>query len=193
MNIVERVKKILLSPKEEWEVIKAESSTVQDLFTQYAIILAALPAIAGLIGFSAFGYGFGIKLPLGTSFGWAIMTYILSLVGIFVVGYIIDAFAPTFGSNKDLISSMKVAVYSYTASWVGGLFNLIPLLSFVSLLASLYGLYLLYLGLKTVKDVPEDKILGYFITVLIVTIVVYLIIGAITSGMFLTGIAMSSM
>jgi len=193
MNIVERVKSILLSPKEEWEVIKGEETTVQELFTQYAVILAAIPAIAGLIGFSAFGYGFGIRLPIGSSIGWAILTYVLSLIGTYVVGFIIDSFAPTFGSTKDLTASMKVAIYASTASWVGGIFNLIPFLSFISMLAGIYSLVLMYMGLKSIKDVPEEKMVGYFITVLVVTIVVYLIVGAITSGMFLTGIAISAM
>jgi len=192
MNIVERVKKILMNPKEEWEVVKGEATTVQDLFTQYAAILAAIPAIAGLIGFSAFGYGFGVRLPIGSSFGWAIVTYILSLVSVYIVGFIIDALAPTFGSNKDLVASMKVSIYASTAAWVGGLFNLIPFLSFVSFIAGIYTLVLMYFGLRIVKDVPEDKMVGYFITVVVVSIVVYVIIGAITSGMFLTGMAISA-
>lgn len=50
MNIVERAKNILISPKTEWEVIKNEQSTVADLFTKYALILALIPAVAGFIG-----------------------------------------------------------------------------------------------------------------------------------------------
>ena len=183
MNVVERVKKILLSPKEEWEVIKQETTTVKNLFTQYAVILAAIPAVAGLIGFRGFG--------MGSSFNWAIVTYVLSLVSAFALGYIIDVLAPTFGTTKDITSSMKVSVYASTASWVGGIFNLIPFLSFVSFFAGVYTLFLMYWGLKSIKEVPEDKMVGYFITVIVVSIVISLIIGAITSGMFLTGMALS--
>ncbi len=193
MNIVERIKKILLNPKEEWLVIKGEAASVQALFTQYAIMLAAIPAFAGLVGFSLFGYGYGIKLPFGSSIRWAILTYILSLISTYALGFIIDALAPTFGSVKDLVASMKVAVYSSTAAWVGGLFNLIPVLSFVSFLAGIYTLVLLYFGLKAVKDVPEEKMIGYFIAVVVVAIVIYMIVGAITSGVFLTGRAFSGM
>jgi len=192
MNIIDRVKNILLTPKTEWILIKEESITVQELFTKYAMLLAAIPAIAGLIGFSAFGYGFGFRLPIGSSLGWAVVTYVLSLVSAYVVGFIIDALSPTFGSTKNLIDSMKVSVYASTASWVGGLFNLIPFLSFISFLAGIYSLFLLYMGLKIVKDVPEEKMIGYFITVVIVSIIVYLIVGAITSGMFLSGLAISA-
>ena len=34
MNLVERVKQILLSPKTEWEVIDAEQTTAQELYTR---------------------------------------------------------------------------------------------------------------------------------------------------------------
>lgn len=186
MNIIERVKNILLSPKYEWEVIKDEVITVKELFTSYAVFVASIPAIAGWIGYSFSGW-----LPVGSSFGWAIVTYILSLVGAFLVGYIIDAFAATFGSTKDLTSSMKVSVYASTASWVGGIFYLFDFLSFLSLVAGIYTLVLMYNGLKIVKNVPDDKVTGYFITVVIVSIVIYLIIGSITSALFLTSYAVS--
>ena len=185
-NIIERAKNILLNPKYEWEVIKGEATTIQELFTGYAIYLAAIPALAGWIGFSFSGW-----IPVGSTFGWAIVTYLLALAGAFIVGYIIDAFSTTFGSTKDLAASMKVSVFSSTASWVGGIFNIFNFLSFMSLVASIYSLYLMYYGLKIVKNTPEDKTTGYFITVLVISIVVYLIIGGITSAMFITRYAIT--
>lgn len=196
MNIVERAKNILLKPKEEWEVIKTEDTTVNALFTQYAVILAAIPAVAGFLGYSIFGLHAGFKtfrMPIGTSFGWAVITYVLMLAGIYLIGFLIDVFAPTFGSTKNMVQSMKVAVYSYTATWVGGIFYIFPVLSFLVMLASIYSLVLMYMGLKRVKDVPQDKMLGYFITVIVVAIVVYLIIGAITSALIFSGYAMGAM
>lgn len=186
MNLVDRAKSILLSPNTEWDVIHSESSTVAELFTKYAVILAAIPAIAGFIGYSLIGLslgGFGtIKLGIGTALTWAILTYILSLVSVYVLGWIIDALAPSFGSSKDLISSMKVAVYSYTASWVAGIFQIIPSLSFLAAIAGIYSLVLLYMGLKKVKTVPDDKLIGYFIVTIIVALVLYFVIGAIISS-----------
>ena len=51
MNLVERAKNILLTPAKEWDVIKGENLTIVDMFTKYAMILAAIPAVAGFIGF----------------------------------------------------------------------------------------------------------------------------------------------
>ena len=194
MNLVDRAKNLILSPATEWEVIKGESWTVVDLFTKYAIVLAAIPAIAGLIGYSLFGfsYGFGsFKLPIGTAITWAVLTFILSLVGVFVLGFIIDALAPSFGSTKDLVASLKVAVFSSTPGWVTGIIYIFPSLSIIVGLASIYGLVLLYMGLQRVKDVPKEKMVGYFVVILIVAILVYVVIGLIMTSTVFSSYALS--
>lgn len=189
MNLVDRVKNLLLSPAKEWETIKGESWTIGDLFTKYAIILAAIPAVAGFIGYSLFGisYGFGsYKLGFGTSLTWAILTYVLSLVGVYVLGFIIDLLAPSFGSTKNMVASLKVAVFSSTPGWVAGILNIFPALGILVLIASIYGLVLLYMGLERIKSVPKEKMVGYFVVVLIAAIIVYVIIGAIVGAIALT-------
>lgn len=46
----------------------------------------------------------------------------------------------------------------------------------------------MYLSLKIVKTPPEDKLIGYFIVVIIVAIIVYFVI-----GMIVTAVALPSM
>jgi hypothetical protein len=194
MNLVERAKNIMFNPKQEWEVIKAESTTIGDLFTQYAMILAAIPAIAGFIGYSVFGfsYGFGtIRIPVGSSLTWAIVTYVTSLAGIFILSFIVDALAPSFGSTKDMVASTKIVVYAYTPAWVAGIFYIFPSLGFIVALASIYGLVLMYMGLQKVKDVSQDKIVIYFVVIIIAAIVVYFIMGLIVSSVAFGGYMMS--
>jgi len=191
MNIVERAKNILLSPAKEWEVIKGEQWTVQELFVKYALILAAIPAIAGFLGNVLFGT-FGYKMPVSTALTWAVLTYVLSLAGVFIIAFIVDVLAPSFGSTKDLAASMKVVVFSYTAAWVAGVLNIIPALGIIGLLASIYSLVLMYMGLEKVKEVPKDKMIGYFVVVILVAIVVYVIIGAIINAATLGGLMMRS-
>lgn len=194
MNLVDRVKNLLLSPAKEWEVIKSETWTTAELFTKYAIILAAIPAVAGFLGYTFFGlsYGFGTyKLGIGTSLTWAILTYIFSLVGVFVLGFIIDALAPSFGSTKDMVASLKVAVFSSTAGWVAGILNIFPAIGILVAIASIYGLVLLYMGLERVKSVPKEKMVGYFVVVLIAAILVYVVIGAIVGGIAFSSVALT--
>src|SRR5262245_34450009 len=142
MNLVERVKNIILTPKTEWPVIANEPGDAAYLFANYVAILAAIPAIAGFIGTSLIGIG-PFRVPILTGIINAIITYILSFVIVYIVALIIDALAPTFGGQKNFSNALKLAVYSYTPGWVVGIFFLIPALSFLAILA-LYGLYLMW-------------------------------------------------
>lgn len=178
--IIKRVIAIITKPVDEWKVIKEEQMTVVDMYTKYAIILAAIPAIAGLIGNMAVGRSFmghTIRVPFSNSFMWTIFTYILTLGGVYVMGLIIDLLASTFGAEKNFVASLKVALFSYTAAWVAGIFYLIPALSILAMIGGLYSLYLLYIGIKEVKNPPAEKAMGYFVTVIIVQIVIGFLIG----------------
>jgi hypothetical protein len=185
MNLVDRAKNIMFNPKQEWEVIKAEPATTQELYMQYAIILAAIPAVAGFLGFTIFGYpwAFGsIKIPVGSVLTWAILTYIQMLASVFIMSFIVDALAPSFGTTKNIVASTKVVVYSFTPAWVAGIFNFVPALSFIAAIAGIYGLVLMYMGLQKVKDVPQDKMVAYFVVIIIAAIIVSVVLGMIVSS-----------
>ena len=49
MNLVDRIKNILLSPRTEWPTIAGETATVQSLYVGYILILAAIAPLALLI------------------------------------------------------------------------------------------------------------------------------------------------
>ena len=187
--IIQRVIGIITKPVDEWKKIKGEQSTVVGLFTNYAIILAAIPAIAGLVGWMIVGrsfMGITIRIPFMRSFTWAILTYVFSLVGVYLLSLVIDFLAPNFGAQKDIVTSTKIAVYAYTPAWVAGVLNIIPALAMIAMIAAIYSLYLLYLGIKDLKEPKEDKAAPYFIVVIIVGVVisflVYYIVGTIAFG-----------
>jgi Yip1 domain. len=187
MNIVQRVKDIILKPTDTWAEIKTEQTTIRELFTSYAMILAAIPPIASFIGMTLLGYSF-FTVTYRLSFGWgishAVVSYVLSLVGIYVVALIIDALAPNFGSQKNQVNAMKVAVYAWTPSWIAGILMIIPVLGPIAMLLSLYSLYLFYLGLPILMETPKDKAMGYCIVTIVVSIVVFILIGVISSALF---------
>jgi len=178
MNLVERVKAILLTPKEEWQVIDTETGDANYLFTNYVAILAAIPAVCTFIGYAIYGVGIGGALILG------IFLYVIHCGMWYVAGLVIDALAPTFGGRNDMPSALKVSAYSATASWLAGVFQLLPPLRWLSILG-LYSLYLLYLGLPVLMKSPPARAIGYTAAVVVVLfviwVVVFLIIGLIIS------------
>ena len=184
MNLVERVKRILLSPRTEWEVIDAEATTPAALYTGYIAPLAAIGPIAQLIGYSVFGISVPFmgtyRVPFGSAITSALVTYLLTLIGVYVLALIIDALAPTFNGQRSQVQALKVAAYSSTASWVAGIFALIPGLRLLTILG-LYSLYLLYLGLPVLMKSPREKAMGYTVVVILAAIVLFMIIGVVSS------------
>ena len=181
-GLVERARSILLKPTETWGTIAEEPATVGGLYSGYAVILAAIPPVAGFIGGQVFGHSvFGItyRAPFIGGLVGAILQYVLSLVGIYILALIIDALAPSFDGQKSRVQAMKAAVYSYTAAWVAGIFGLIPALAPLTILGGLYTLYLLYLGLPRVMHAPQSKAVGYTAVVVVVGIILALVVGAI--------------
>jgi hypothetical protein len=175
MNLVERVKGIILSPKTEWPVIAGEPGDAGYLFTNYVAILAAIPAVCGFIGTILIGG------PIGLALLGAVIHYVLAFVTVYIVALIVNLLAPTFGSQKSFASALKLTVYSYTPSWLAGVFLLIPALSFLSILG-LYGLYLLWLGLPPVMKTPPEKAIWYTIVIVVCAIVVAIVLGAVITA-----------
>jgi len=128
-------------------------------------VLAAIPAICGLLLPLPWGFG---RTILG-----AIVQYAAALGMVYVMALVVEALAPTFGGRKDRIQALKVVAYSLTAGWIAGVGLLIPLLGSLIVLAGLvYGIYLLYLGLPHTMKCPEDKAGGYTLVIIVMGMVI---------------------
>jgi len=180
MNLIDRAKNIMLSPKTEWEAVSTEEPNVQQILISYVLPLALIPAIAILIGWGVIGmWGF-------TSFNYGIAVALVQLLNAFiavlVTSFVIDALAPSFGSEKNYGRALQLVAYSMTPVWIAGIFNIIPTIGWLGSLIGLYGLYLLYLGIVPMMKTPEDKRVGYLIVSIIILLVVYFVIAAILTA-----------
>lgn len=187
--LVARVKGILLQPKSEWLKIDGEFATTKSLFTRYAMILAAIGPVCSLLGGQLMPI-MGVKLSIVGAIVVALVSYGMSLLGVFLLGLIINALAPNFGGTANKVQAMKLAVYSWTAAWLAGVFGLIPMLGILAILG-LYSFYLLFVGLPILMKVPEDKKVGYFIVTVIAGVVMYFIISAIMGAISMSFVAAS--
>jgi hypothetical protein len=178
MEIVDRVKKIVTTPKTEWTVIETENTPSTKLLTEYVLLLALIPTIAAFIGYWLIGSSIpGMRLhSLEWGIRQAIIQFITSVGGVYLTAFIVNILAGSFGAKKDFDKAFAVVAYSYTPIFLGGVFLLLPSLSLLSSLVGIYGLYLLYIGLQPMMKCPAEKVTGYFIIVLIATIVVSIIL-----------------
>ena len=188
VNLVARVKNILLTPQTEWPVIAGESGDTAYLFRNYVAILAIIPAVCVAIGLMMLPFGPLYWLAL-TGIVYAAIGYALAFVGTWVLALVINLLAPVFGGRADFPGAMKLSVYSQTPYWLAGVFYLVPALSVLALLG-LYGFYLLWLGLPVLMKSPKEKSLFYTIAIVVCAIIFYAILGAITTAVVIAVIGM---
>jgi Yip1 domain len=195
MSIVDRIKNICLTPNTEWPVIANEPGSTGTLIAGYVAPLAAVSALAGFIGVSLVGQtGFftgTYRLPLVAGLGLAVWTFIGAIIGVVVVGFLINALAPTFGAQQNSAQAMKVAVYSFTPAWVAGVLRIVPALGILAILGAFYGFYLLYLGLPALMKAPKDKAAGYTVVTIVAAVVVIFVVN-IVGGLMVAGGAIGS-
>jgi len=176
-----RAKAILLKPKDEWSVISEEQTSIAGMFLGYAVILAAIPAIAQflrsvLFGYGAFGYSY--KPSFIASLGAGISQYVLSLVSVAIIALVTDFVVTKFEGQANRNAAFKLAIYGSTAAWLSGIFQLIPGLGVLALLG-IYSLYLVYVGLTPLMQVPREKALVCTIVILVAVLVVNLAAAAV--------------
>lgn len=176
MNLIERVKNILITPKTEWEVINGETATTQSLFMGYVLPLSLVAAVGSLLKGLLFAGVLGLKYFIIAG----VIAFISSIVAFYVSVMIVDMLAPSFGSEKNMGKSAQLVAYSGTPSYIGGLLSFIPIIGLiVSLAAWAYGIYLMYLGIGPLKKTPEDKKVIYMIVAFLIMIVLYFVVAAI--------------
>jgi hypothetical protein len=188
MNLINRIKSILLTPKTEWTVIEPEETDPKTLTVSYLIPLALISAIATFIGFGLIGQTyFGVHVgSVGFGLRHAIVSLVSTVGGAFLMAWIIDILAPNFGSEKNFKQSFKLVVYSYTPMLVAGILFIIPSLTVLVYLAGLYGLYIMYLGLQPLKKTPDDKKVTYFVVSLVVVLIGTFALSAILTSIFIS-------
>ena len=172
MNLVDRVKNILLAPKQEWPKIDAENATPQSIFTGYVMIVAAIGPIVHVV------------VSLGGGIGAAITQYAISLAATFVIAFIADALAPSFGGTRNFPKSLALVAYSWTAAWLAGVVSFLPVVGgLIGLAALIYSFYTFYLGAPVLGRASTDKAAGYTIVIALCGIVLFAILGGLLMSM----------
>lgn len=192
-GLVARAVNLIMRPGDEWARIEAETATPKSLYLGYVLYLAAVPALAHLIGSLVFGQsmlGITYRPSVGGAISGALVNYLLTLGTVFILAKVIDALAPNFGGQKDPVQAFKVAAYFPTAAWLAGVAAILPPLWALSILG-LYSAYLLYKGLPPLMKAPDDKAMAYTAVVLVIGLVCMLIVNSI--AMSVTGSGGGSM
>jgi hypothetical protein len=152
---------------------------VVGLYTQYVMILAAVPAVSSFIGWSVVGFsgmGTTYRVPVAAGLANAVISYVLTLGSVYAMALVIDVVAAHFQGERDLMQALKVAAFFPTPWWIAGVFSLLPQLAILSVVGGLYSLWVLYTGLAPMMAVPEDRAMNYAAVVIFAAIVITMIV-----------------
>jgi thiamine transporter ThiT len=192
-NLQVRVRNILTKPKEEWAVIAAEPKDIAGIYRNYIVLLAAIPCIAMALGMTVIGIPVPlighVRVPFGSAFANELVTYVLSLVGVYLMAFVVVKLAPYFQSEPDIAQAVKLVAYSWTPAWVAGVLLLYPGLAPIVGIAGLYGIYLIYLGVGPLMKTPPDKAIVYLVVSAVAAIVIYFVIAMIAGTVFPIAVA----
>ena len=181
-GLIERAKNILLHPQAEWQKIAGETTSLGALLTGYALPLAAVAVIAASLLPVLIGglLSFGIGLVFGV-IGMALAVAAMLLV-VVLIGLLVNALAPAFGSEKNAMRAYQLVIYAYTPVWIGVFCFIIPPLGMLgAALGGVYAWILVYLGLPGLMKTPEDKRILYVLSVFAITMVAGWIIAMIAA------------
>ena len=193
-DIVARAKGIIVDPSAEWAKIALETDQPKQVFMRYVLPLAAIGPISSFIGMQVFGInamGFSMKFTFMQALTVAIASYALALISVWVIAFIANLLSPKFGGKDNLPAAFRLVAYSWTASWLAGIFGLVPALSILGLVG-LYSLYLLYKGVTPIMSVPQDKAAAYTVVTVLAAIVAMIVANVIV-GLFTAPIISSAM
>lgn len=195
-----RVKKILFNTQNEFQTINRENMPYTKVLTSYVLPLTAIAAVIAFIGWGLIGYpnpvsshygnfisevasyygnsstGYGTS-SAGYGIKMAIALFVLLAGGIYLTSLIVNFISENFGAPKNFDKAFSLVAYSCTPMMLGGIFHLIPSISWLWLLASACSFYLLYIGLKPMMQVSEEKKMPYLAISIGAIVVVFFILG----------------
>ena len=182
-----RAQRLLLQPTQEWATIAGEFSSAGPIYRRYLIPMALIGPLAATVGTLVFGIrsslaslGESYPMSIGDAVASGVLEYGLNLLAVYLLAVVIDLLAPTFGAQRNRVQALKVAAYAPTPYWLGGVLALFPKLAPIGTLLGLYSIWLFMVGLVPVMKVPRDKSAAYTMIVVISSVIIVLLVGAIS-------------
>ena len=155
-----RMLNILIHPKDEWQIVRNEPTTYENVLLLYVAPFAAIPPLAVIAG----SFAFSKNLPnndlvhlLITNLLWYCM-YVLNVV---VVGAVITSIVTAPDAQWTGLQGFKIASYSFTPLFITGCIAVIPKMDWTIYAAILYSSYLLYLGIVGIAGTSKKESAWY--------------------------------
>ncbi len=177
--IASRAFGLFVKPEVEWDEIRREETNAAAILIGYVAPLAAIPPVCDLLGSIIFAHV--LQGDITSAVVRAAVTFVASVAVVFLLGLLINAAAEHFDADRDDLAAQKVAAYAMTPTFLAGVFSLWPPLWWLAIFAIGYTVYLIYRGLPILMKAPEDRAIGYTISVTVSGTVAFVILFGLAS------------
>lgn len=184
-------------PYREWQEIRDEDENTSRLYLTPLLALAAIPAIASIIGTWMVGWEVSdsegaVRLTFGSALQTGILIYLTILATVFIIAGAIfwmthrAQIYPTYQSCVAFVTYLAVPIF------IAGIVAIYPLrwLALIAAgLAACYSIYLLYIGIPAFLNTTKNKSFLMFICILAMALALgggILSLSAITFSLHLT-------
>ena len=110
-GVFDRVLGMLLKPGDTWRTVDGEEGSIGGVYLGYLVFLAAIPAVAGFIGYSLVGvgaFGISVRVPIVQGLVGMVVGYAMSLAMVLVMALVANALAPRFGGQAQLLKAFQL-------------------------------------------------------------------------------------
>lgn len=169
-----RAFRLTFAPEREWAAIARARPGARDVLLGYVLPLAAIPAVAWMVGLALFGMelvmvGEPIRRPGPEAILHAgLVTYLGSIASVATLAGAFVLLAPMYGGRRDWRGAWAVAAYGTTPVWLAGVMLIKPA-TFVAMLpvvlycAVLYHRGLHVLGLAREREAAEYVAIAFLL------------------------------
>lgn len=178
-EVLQRIIRIIFSPHGEWERIAAERADALRALT-YALLLAAIPALATAVGFASWhaapGEGAASHAIDPQRAAW--FTFACSWLGVLFVAAAFWLLARFFARTPGWQQAVEVAAYGATPIWLGAAFIASPRFAMVPLIALLHVFYLYWAAAHVVFGIARDECAEFIALAMIGATGAFFLLGA---------------
>ena len=155
-GLLGRAYRIVVSPRSEWDAVRAENAPWWIPLFGHVLPLAFLPAIAWAVGRGA-ANALDASAPSSSLAGSIVVTVLLLLVSVALLAAAIYLLAPMYDIERNWDRAVSIAAYGSTPVLLAGVLLVMPIMVVASMVAMLHNFLLYYVGLQRVIGCKESS------------------------------------
>ncbi|MFO1310493.1 MAG: Yip1 family protein [Burkholderiales bacterium] len=161
VQTLERIVDMVVRPRQAWDRIATETTSVDTLTVRFIVPLSLLAPIATGIGMRFFDSAWdddqGYRVPAPEIFAATATTLFASIASVFALAGIFVLLGRVYGSKRDFRVALQVATYGAVPVLLAGATLVLPVMAMVVVVGFVHTLYLYWLGAKRVLEVKRNE------------------------------------